>query len=93
MPPLNEEDEKRKTCSDYPDFDVVLASLPSHEWLRTTSGETVKTADGRTWVSFDVVQEREAKLIKFAGVDAKGAHFVCFDNLKWLSDTYTDLEP
>lgn len=91
-PPLNESDAERLTCSDYPDFIGVLQDLPAHEWLSTSSGEVVRTPDGRTWVAFDVVQQREARLIKFAGIDAKGAHFECYDDLAWLAKVWTDLQ-
>lgn len=92
MPPLNEADRARLTCADYPDFAALLRDLPKHHWLATSKGEAVTTPDGRTWVAFDVVQQREAKLLKFAGVDAKGAHFECFDDLAWLAQTWQGLE-
>lgn len=92
VPPLNEADRERLTCSAYPDFEQVLRDLPKHQWLSTSKGEAVVTHDGRTWVAFDVVQEREARLLKFAGKDARGAHFECFDDLAWLAKVWTDLE-
>lgn len=92
VPALNAADQARLTCSDYPSFEAMLTELPAHEWLRTSSGEVVVTPDGRRWVSFDVVQQREARMLKFGGVDASGAHFECFDNLKWISDVWRDLE-
>jgi len=92
VPPLNEADRQRLTCSAYPDFEAMLRDLPKHEWLSTTKGEAVVTHDGRTWVAFDVVQQREARMLKFAGKDARGAHFECFDDLKWLAKVWTDLE-
>ena len=92
VPPLNEADSQRLTCSDYPDFETMLRQLPAHEWLSTTKGAAVKTQDGQTWVAFDVVQQREARMLKFAGVDARGAHFECFDDLTWLASVWTDLQ-
>lgn len=92
VPPLNEADRARLTCSAFPDFEAMLRELPAHQWLSTTKGEVVVTRDGRTWVAFDVVQKREARMLKFAGKDAKGAYFECFDNLAWLASVWTDLE-
>lgn len=92
VPPLNQADAQRLTCSAFPDFDQVLRDLPEHQWLSTTRGEAVTTPDGRTWVAFDVVQLREARLLKFAGVDARGAHFECYDDLAWLADVWTELQ-
>lgn len=92
VPPLNEADAERLTCSAYPAFEQVLRDLPAHDWLSTTRGEAVVTPDGRKWVAFDVVQRREALLLKFAGVDARGAHFECFDDLAWLASVWADLQ-
>lgn len=92
MPPLNDHDRQRLTCSDFPDFEGMLTALPDHEWLSTTSGEAVVTPDGRRWVAFDVVQEREARLLKFTLIDTRGAHFECYDDLRWLARVWSDLE-
>lgn len=92
VPPLNEADRAHLTCADFPDFPALLAALPAHEWLATSSGEVVVTPDGRRWVSFDVVQQREARMLRFAGVDARGAHFECQADLDWLARVWTGLE-
>ncbi len=92
VPRLNDADREHLTCSDFPDFNEVLRKLPDHQWLSTTRGEVVRTDGGHTWVRFDVVQEREARLILFAGVTAAGAHFECYDDLAWLAKVWTDLE-
>ena len=92
VPPLNEADRTRLACSAYPDFTAMLRDLPAHQWLSTSKGEAVTTHDGRTWVAFDVVQQREARMLKFAGTDARGAHFECYDDLAWLASVWTELE-
>ena len=91
-PPLNEADRERLVCSEFAGFEDMLADLPAHAFLSTTKGAPVQTADGAYWVRFDVVQQREARMLKFAGVTARGQHFECFDNLAWLAGVWTDLE-
>lgn len=92
VPPLNEADRARLTCSAFPDFEGMLGQLPAHEFLSGTDGTPVVTPDGRKWVAFDVVNEREGRMLKFGGVDARGVHFECFDDLNWLGSVWTDLE-
>lgn len=93
VPPLNETDRERLTCSAYTGFDEMLRQLPQHKWLSTSAGVPIKTGeDGHMWVRFDVVQVREAKMLKFAGADARGVHFECYDNLNWLADIWRPLE-
>lgn len=70
----------------------MLLELPRHEFLSTSSGEAVVTPDGRKWVAFDVVQKREGRMLKFGGQEANGAHFECFDDLRWLSGVWKNLQ-
>ena len=92
VPTLNEADAERQTCADFPDFEAMLRKLPAHVWLAGSDEAAVVTPDGRTWVAFDVVQMREAAMLHFGGVDARGAHFECFDDLEWMRDTWAGLE-
>lgn len=91
-PPLNEADQARLTCAAYPEIREALRALPPHVFLAGSSGEAVTTPDGRKWVAFDVVNEREAVLIRFGDITGRGAHFECKDDLEWLAHVWTELE-
>lgn len=92
VPPLNEADQARLTCSDFAGFEEMLAELPAHQFLSTSSGEAVRTEGGHYWVRFDVVQERDGKMLKFGGVTARDQHFECYDDLAWIAEVWRDLE-
>jgi hypothetical protein len=65
VPTLNKADRARLSCAEYPEIRETLAELPPHAFLSGSSGEPVVTPDGRKWVAFDVVNQREGALIKF----------------------------
>lgn len=92
VPTLNEADHARLSCAEYPEIREALAELPPHAFLSGSSGEPVVTPDGRKWVAFDVVNQREGALIKFGDVAGRSAHFECRDDLGWVAEVWTELE-
>lgn len=92
VPKLNEQDQKRFDCVEYPDLKTALESLPEQKFLTGSDGTKVLTDGQYTWIRHDIASEREGILIRYGAVDGKLAHFVCKDNLKWLSGTWQDLE-
>lgn len=84
-------EEARKSCAAYPEITNVLENLPEHVFLAGADGSAVITDGDHTWVRFDVVNAREAILIRFAEVDGRTAHFECFDDLRVVIDILDDL--
>jgi len=92
VPPLNEADQARLSCAGYPEIRDVLLALPEHVFLAGSDGTPVVTPDNRKWVAFDVANRREAAVIRFGDIAARGAHFECRDDLRWIADLITDLQ-
>lgn len=92
VPELNVNDQKRLGCVEYPSIEAAIASLPENIFLSSSSGAKVITDGQYTWVRHDIANKREAVLIRYGAVDGKLAHFICRDNLEWLSGTWRDLQ-
>lgn len=91
-PPLNEADQERLSCAAFPEIIDVLNSQPSLVFLSGSDGEAVVTDGQFKWVRFDIVNKREARLIQFGDVSARGVHFECSDDLQWTAKLITDLQ-
>lgn len=91
-PKLNDADQAHLSCQAFPEIRDVLTTLPRHVFLAGSDGKAVVTDGGHKWVRFDIVNEREAKLVEFGDVTARSAHFECWDDLQWTSDLITGLQ-
>lgn len=91
-PALNDADQARLSCQAFPEILDVLESQPALVFLSGSDGEAIVTDGQYKWVRFDIVNQREARLIQFGDVRARGAHFECWDDLNWMADVYTQLE-
>lgn len=84
-------EEARLSCAAYPDIIELLQELPDHVFLAGSNGQAVITDGQFTWVRFDVVNRREAMLIRFADIDGRKVHFECWDDLGFIRDLLNDL--
>lgn len=92
VPPLNEADRAHLTCAEYPEIRETLLQLPAHVFLSGSNGQAVVTPDGHKWVRFDVVNRREAMLIRFGDVAGRTSHEECAADLEWLGHVWQQLE-
>lgn len=69
----------------------MLDELPAHEFLAGASGKVVVTDGNRRWVRFDIVNLREAALIRFGDITSRTAHFECFDDLGFVARVLDEL--
>lgn len=84
-------DEAILSCAEYPEITDLLKRLPAHIFLAGSNGQAVLT-DGRfAWVRFDVVNDREAMLIRFSEIDGRRVHFECWDDLGKVRDKLNGL--
>ena len=84
-------EEARQSCASFPEIQRVLANLPKHVFLAGSDGSAVITDGDHTWVRFDIVNAREALIIRFSEIDGKRAHFECSDDLRVVIDVLNDL--
>ena len=92
VPKLNDQDRARLSCAAFPEIREVLEAQPEHVFLSGSNGKAVVTDGQYKWVRFDIANRREARLIEFGDLEARQAHFECFDDLNWTEDLITDLE-
>ena len=92
VPRLNAGDREHLTCQEYPEIREALRSLPPHVFLAGASGQLVLTDGLHRWVRWDIVNAREALLIKFGDIAGRSAHFECRTDLNWLGGVWTRLE-
>lgn len=84
-------DAARLSCSAFPEIVAILDDLPAHRFLSGSNGAAVVTDGKDRWVRFDIVNLREAALIRFADVSARTAHFECFDDLGFVAEVLARL--
>lgn len=84
-------EKARLSCSAFPEIVAMLEQLPEHRFLAGANGQAVVTDGKHRWVRFDIVNLREAALIRFGDVTARSAHFECFDDLGFVSKVLAEL--